>query len=775
MKSRNIFRIVLSFSIVIALISCIAFAVTVQAEPSVTDSGFCGASGNEENVTWTFYDDGSCVISGTGEIADYPPRIGYISYSTAPWACAEVLIIEEGITKINQYAFAYMDSMTEVSLPSTVTEIGEHAFEGCNRLKSLTVPDGITVLPAYICYKCSDLVSVDIPDTVTEVGSCAFWLCKSLGSVSIPSGVTEIGSNTFNGCAAIESISIPDGVTKIGEEAFKNCSALNEIYIPETVTFVGNDAFEDTAWINNRPEGPLYIGKVLYSAGNVTEADFIIKPGTTQIMEMAGRSNPAIQTISIPGTVRIMGQAAFSGCANLKKLYIEEGVSYINQSAFGGCASLEEVILPSTMTDIYSSSFDYCPNLTEFIIPAGVSLGAGVLSHTGLTKIVFPDSMTVIPYGLCTGCENLTSACIPKSVTMIDKSVFNGCVSLTDIYYEGSEEEWNALFIDTGNDPVNNAVIHFGTEHMVQSVKRNYTEPTCSQKGSYELIEKCLMCGEVYSTQTVEIPKVEHILVQYEGKAPDCVHPGWEDYEACSRCDYTTYSAIQPTGIHTPGQAVEENITPSTCQAKGSYDEVYYCTVCKAETGRERKELPLSGHSAGEWVSPKAATCKETGTIGYYICTGCGEKLDGNNNVLTDITEPLNPSNHAYGTSVINKKQAGCETKGYTGDTICAGCQAVLSKGSETKAAGHKWNSGTVTKNASCTQDGVKTFTCSVCKKTRTEKIQKTDHQADENGYCKFCGKDLMPEQRCQYCGQVHTGIFAWLINLIHKILMLFK
>lgn len=778
MKKRFRFRAVLKLSLIAALVLIVAVSVAAQNGHSVVDSGFCGAPGNEESVTWTLYDDGCCVISGTGDIAEFPPRIGYVSYSQTPWAGdATSIIVEEGVTGISPYLFSYTSLIERIELPSTIVTIGEHAFDNCTGLKSLTVPNGITELDDYIFTGCSSLETIKLPQSITSIGTCCFQRCDALKRIEIPENVTELGSNAFEECKLLESITIPQGVTKIGERAFYDCEALAEIIIPDSVTFVGNDAFENTNWIKNRPDGPVYAGKVFYSAEFITQADadLIIKPGTTQISELAGRENRILQTLSIPGSVTVMGQAAFCGCNNLKKVYIEEGVTYINQSAFGGCASLEEVILPSSITNIYSSSFDYTTNLTEFIIPENASLGAGVLNNSGITRISFPDTMTSIPYGLCINCTNLASVYIPKSIKRIDNNVFNGCTSLTDVYYEGTEDEWNTINIGENNQPLFNAVIHYGTEHNVETIKSNYQAPSCTQKGSYDLTRKCLICGEVYSTQSVEIPKVEHIIIQHDGKAPDCNHPGWEAYSTCSRCDYTTFTPIKPTGVHTPGQAQRENITESTCRVKGGYDEVYYCSACETEISRERKELPLEAHNPGQRVAPVPANCHETGTIGHYLCSVCGTKLDKNNNEITDITEQINPLNHNGDTEIINKKAAGCESKGYTGDTVCLGCQQVVSKGKSIVATGHKWNSGTVTKKATCNEEGVKTYTCSVCKKTRTEKINKVEHSDDGNGFCRFCGKDLMPELRCQYCGQIHSGFFGWLINFFHKILLLFR
>ncbi len=117
---------------------------------------------------------------------------------------------------------------------------------------------------------------------------------------------------------------------------------------------------------------------------------------------------------------------------------------------------------------------------------------------------------------------------------------------------------------------------------------------TCTEVGWNEY-DTCSRCD--YSTYA-EIPALGHDLVHHEAKAATCVEIGWGEYDTCSRCDYSTYAEIPALG-HTPGEAVHENEVAATYEAEGSYDEVIYCTVCGEELSRTRKtsdklEAPLA-------------------------------------------------------------------------------------------------------------------------------------------------------------------------------------
>jgi hypothetical protein len=90
------------------------------------------------------------------------------------------------------------------------------------------------------------------------------------------------------------------------------------------------------------------------------------------------------------------------------------------------------------------------------------SIGDGTFKGcTGLTSITIPDSVTSIGGDAFLSCTGLTSVTIGNSVTSIGNSAFYRCTSLTDVYYTGTEKEWNAITIGSYNDPLKKATIHY--------------------------------------------------------------------------------------------------------------------------------------------------------------------------------------------------------------------------------------------------------------------------------------------------------------------------
>jgi hypothetical protein len=165
-------------------------------------------------------------ISETGYMRIAPEDIGRLIEEEAKKVFEFVL---EG----DSYAVAkYKGNDAEVRIPAgidgiPVTSIGNSAFDGCNSLTSVSIPSSVTSIGNSAFDGCSSLTSISIPPGVTSIGDWAFSFCSNLTSISIPSSVTSIGSYAFSFCSSLTSISIPSGVTSIGSSAFRSCSSLS--------------------------------------------------------------------------------------------------------------------------------------------------------------------------------------------------------------------------------------------------------------------------------------------------------------------------------------------------------------------------------------------------------------------------------------------------------------------------------------------------------------------------------------------------------------------
>ncbi|WP_422698141.1 leucine-rich repeat domain-containing protein, partial [Cloacibacillus sp. DZ-S5] len=140
----------------------------------------------------------------------------------------------------------------------------------------------------------------------------------------------------------------------------------------------------------------------------------------------------------------------FFGCTSLTSVTIPDSVKEIGEHVFFGCTSLTSVTIPVSVKRILYSAFENCTSLTSVTIPDSVTeIGINAfLNCTGLTSVTIPDSVTEIGAGAFSGCTSLASVTIPDSVTKIHMRAFSGCTSLASVTIPDSVTEigWRAFW-----------------------------------------------------------------------------------------------------------------------------------------------------------------------------------------------------------------------------------------------------------------------------------------------------------------------------------------
>ena len=168
-------------------------------------------------------------------------------------------------------------------------------------------------------------------------------------------------------------------------------------------------------------------------SGDVVIPDKIHGMTVVSIENRAFESNTDITSVTIPGTVKIVGQYAFRGCTNLKKITLQEGVWQIDYYTFAGCTNLTEVKLPSTLNYIENLAFGGCANLEQIVIPENSEGKETKVQHCAfescpkLKKVYFPKTLKTIYYP------------------------FTGNTSVDYIYYGGTQEDWAKINITDGS------------------------------------------------------------------------------------------------------------------------------------------------------------------------------------------------------------------------------------------------------------------------------------------------------------------------------------
>ena len=275
------------------------------------------------------------------------------------------------------------------------------------------------------------------------------------------------------------------------------------------------------------------------------------------------------------------------------------------------------------------------------------------------------------------------------------------------------------------------------------AVRENEVAATCTTDGSYDEVVYCADCRKELSREKKTVDALGHDCVHHNAKAATCTEKGWEAYDTCSRCDYTTYKETPAKG-HSKGDAKKEKEVAATCTTDGSYDEVIYCTVCKAEISRESKTTPAAGHSFGAWTVVKEATCTAEGHE-TRVCSVCSAKEDKDIGKLShEESDWITDENNHW--------------------KICTVCDAVI----EDKTA-HTFGNWVIDENATEATEGSRHRECIICGRINRETIPALGHthsfdrEVTEHEYLKSAATCTVPAvyyKSCN-CGEKGTETFT--------------
>ncbi len=280
---------------------------------------------------------------------------------------------------------------------------------------------------------CMLLSMTAIPAHAATSGTCGenlTWVLDDNGTLTI-SGTGDMTNWSWSNLAVIPwynirnditEVTISNGVTSIGDYAFYDCNSLTNTTIPNSVTYIGYYAF-------------CYCNSLI--------------------------------RITIPNGVTSICPGVFQACEGLISVTIPNGITGIGDFAFAGCISLINVTIPNSVINIGVGAFDTCINLENITIPNGVtSIGYDTFfACESLTKITIPDSVTSIGNSAFLGCSNLTSITIPNSITSIGDRSFSLCYCLKDVYYKGTDEQWEKIGIGENNTQLTTANIHYNSSN----------------------------------------------------------------------------------------------------------------------------------------------------------------------------------------------------------------------------------------------------------------------------------------------------------------------
>jgi len=421
----------------------------------------------ESCVTYRLLGNGTIIIEGIGKIPNYTKT------EVKPWdeyaSNIKRVIVEDGVSSIGAYTFNNCTNLKTVELTNDVVKIEKYAFPNTisfynidyngtfsewnlieNNEKSNTQYVTVTYSDGYVDYAPEEdfevingvIVSylgnapvVHIPEkidgvAITKLGSSVFEGNENCYHITLPSAITIIGESAFDGCTNLRTINIPYGLTELKDYTFGFCESLWSITLPETLKKIGNGVFSNcTALTHIDISNVESLGEAAFECSGLLEID-------------------------IPEAITTIPRLAFRHCLSLTQVELPQGLETIEMDAFSSCSNLINIAIPSEVKNIYSNAFEGCSSLQSIELPPLKTISSNS----------FKD------------CYRLQDVIIPDTVTKIISDAFMNCYSLTNVYYKGSEADWQNITIYENNEYLTDATIHYnytGTSECIVEFNTN--------------------------------------------------------------------------------------------------------------------------------------------------------------------------------------------------------------------------------------------------------------------------------------------------------------
>lgn len=505
-----------------------------------------------------------------------------------------------------------------------------------------------------------------------------FRLKDGVTSAEMPNNATKAaGVWAVNHASDVECINIGDGITSIGDNNFAFYKSGNIIYygnlkkvvLPTTVTSIGINAFCEVSTLTDINISDVKkIGMSAFNGTGLTSLSFSTDSET------------------------VLGSSAFKNCKNLQS--VEAGNIVFAMDAFAGCTSLKSVTVKNASLENAGGVFQNCNLLSEFKCDNKLeSIPMAAFANTAISEFDFSTIKSLASRAFAG--TPLVSVSLNKDVVFSGKRVFQNCTQLSNICYDGTQEEWNA----TG---ATNASKQHLPSGVVVHCKAEETPvfATCTTAGKAKLI--CPVCNGEFTDGTESEALGHEFASNYTvDKEATCTEEG-EKSKHCERDGCNARDDIEK--IDALGHDYVETTVAPTCTEKGTLTRT--CSRCNDVV---TEEIPALGHDfAKDYTVDVKATCTTDGKQSKH-CSRCDAKTD---------EQKIPALGHDFTSKVT--KEATCTADGVITKT-CSRCDATETEA--IKATGHKFGDWKVTAEATVFAPEQQERICETCgiKETKAE------------------------------------------------------
>lgn len=320
------------------------------------------------------------------------------------------LEIPQGVIVVEDFAFAFCNSLESVRLPASLSVLGERVFAKTDVSKITVVPESPAfVVDDGVLYRlkdgekvrvcqCSSQLPRDyvLPPTIKSIDSYAFDGCFNLTQLDLPEGFAVLQGNPFAGYHNLSRLGIPESMSQIMPEAIAPLS-LSMLDIKGDRFFVECDILYRRRTSDSAKQ---IVCARLGSADSFSTGDDV-----AEVLSSALKSSKSLKRLELGTSVESIGSQAFSQCTELSRINFNEGLMSINASAFSGCTNVQAVILPSSVGSLNYDSFRDCSGMRKVVFHCDVPIllvESGLLDN--LPEVYWPKAYDAAYGEVASGC-----------------------------------------------------------------------------------------------------------------------------------------------------------------------------------------------------------------------------------------------------------------------------------------------------------------------------------------------------------------------------------
>lgn len=583
--------------------------------------------------------------------------------------------------------------------------------------------DGIPVVG--VCenafFNDKEITSIKLSNNLERIENGAFWGASNLKTITFSDsgkGLKKIGSLAFKDCSSLESIDLSNAeITEIPARAFENCTSLKSVKLPPTVTKIANNAFSGCSKLEEI-EG---LEQCKISELSATAFDSCVRLKDINLSNATIAAIPdqifsgmrGLISATVPKTVTSIGTEAFYACKNLEMIngLSDCDITKIGEKAFYNCWSLKEA-------DLSGSSFT--------VLPASVFKG-----DTALLSVKMPESLNEIGNEAFYGCSAMKKLDLNNTrLTTIGNSALSDMTSLMYINLPDTVNSVGAKAFDLNLrlDSSDTALMPTVVSENVTPASVNYTDNNVSPWKRRQVIFRD-----------------NAVAVHFDGNGSDGKTANAPVFASAGTkisipaCKYTK------KGYLFTGWNTEKDGSGTTYKAGARTSDAISILYAQWKKSTAKVTLEFPG---GKYTNASGSTWDDSFSFTASFSSN---------------------SSVTYLPFAQNMTKEGCTFAGWYTEpeykkrieslTIRTAIDGMTLYAKWNDTHEHVWGEGAITTRPTCTTPGVKTYTCSVCQKTKTEEIPATGHQHTEvrnvkeatckeegytgDTYCTDCGEKL--------------------------------